>query len=567
MAIGLDGLGIALLTRELDHLLKGRVIQGVHLDANKVFAITLTGSEPGYLRFLPDQGFPLVAFGTDPGIRRQKQGPPAMPRFEDPLTGRPISAVGQVDLDRVVKVTVGDRKDEPFHLYFELIPPHPNLFLTDRDDTIMATLFKAGTQTRRRTLTHGKQYTPPQAQDKADPFKIRMEDLESLPWCTDDEALSRAIHGIGPFLSKEIVNRAVDRGSLAEAFRGVIEAHRKGEIRPAIYTVCPDVTRMPPWIGVTWYESCAPWVSRRVPMPSLNMAVNTAMNEFVVTSRFERSRAAVAKSVAREIKKCTRAECEAKKAETEREAGERFRKFGEIILANLKSIRKGLAEARLPDIFSEGLEEITIPLEPRLSPHANAEVYFKKSRKSLRRAELAHGNLAAVRSRLEELHNLQKELRSDEITEKRIEAMKELFAGGGPAGKPTSPVDETAERLGIRPRRYTVADGWTVLVGRSAKENDILTHKYATPGDLWFHARQAHGSHVVLKKGRKKTQVSKQAILEAAGITAYFSKARTSKHVPVSYTEKRYVKKVRKGPPGLCTMLREKVVFVKPALP
>jgi predicted ribosome quality control (RQC) complex YloA/Tae2 family protein len=106
-----------------------------------------------------------------------------------------------------------------------------------------------------------------------------------------------------------------------------------------------------------------------------------------------------------------------------------------------------------------------------------------------------------------------------------------------------------------------------VLVGRSAKENDILSHKYASPGDLWFHARQAQGSHVVLKRGKQKAEVPRQAILEAAALAAHYSKARTSKHVAVSYTEKRYVKKVRKGPPGTAAMLREKVIFVDPGLP
>jgi predicted ribosome quality control (RQC) complex YloA/Tae2 family protein len=297
------------------------------------------------------------------------------------------------------------------------------------------------------------------------------------------------------------------------------------------------------------------------------MAVNAAMDEFIVTSGLERSRATVARSLAREIKKWKKAELEAKRAAAEKEAAERFRKFGEIILANLRSVRKGLAEVHLPDAFSEGREEIVIPLEPRLSPNANAEAYFKKARKSLRRSELAHGNLDVARTRLEELSGLEKELGSDGITEKRLEEIKQLFKSGRPAGKTAGPVDEKAERLGIKPRRYIITDGWPVLVGRSAKENDILTHRYATPGDLWFHTRQAQGSHVVLKKGRKKTQVSKQAIIQAAAIAAHFSKARTSKHVPVSYTEKRYVKKVRKGAPGLCIMLREKVVFVDPALP
>ena len=71
----------------------------------------------------------------------------------------------------------------------------------------------------------------------------------------------------------------------------------------------------------------------------------------------------------------------------------------------------------------------------------------------------------------------------------------------------------------------------------------------------------------MLRKGQGKAQPSKQVIQEAAAIAAHYSKARTSKHVPVSYTEKRYVKKVRKGPPGTAAMLREKVIFVDPKLP
>lgn len=71
----------------------------------------------------------------------------------------------------------------------------------------------------------------------------------------------------------------------------------------------------------------------------------------------------------------------------------------------------------------------------------------------------------------------------------------------------------------------------------------------------------------MLRRGKGKAQPAKQALAEAAAIAAYYSKARTSKHVPVSYTEKRYVKKVRKAPPGTAAMLREKVIFVDPKLP
>jgi predicted ribosome quality control (RQC) complex YloA/Tae2 family protein len=211
---------------------------------------------------------------------------------------------------------------------------------------------------------------------------------------------------------------------------------------------------------------------------------------------------------------------------------------------------------------------IEIPLEPRLTPQANAEVYFKKARKAQRRAALVENRKKAAKLKIKELRALLREVGEPDISEDRLKQLTPTVIRVTATEKEKKArEDERALRLGIKPRRYTVTDGWTVLVGHSAKENDILTHRYAAPGDLWFHARQAQGSHVVLRKQRKKAQVSKQAVLEAAAIAAYHSKARTSKHVPVSYTEKRYIKRVRKGPPGLCVMLREKVVFVDPTLP
>jgi predicted ribosome quality control (RQC) complex YloA/Tae2 family protein len=297
------------------------------------------------------------------------------------------------------------------------------------------------------------------------------------------------------------------------------------------------------------------------------MAVNTAINMFIGASRLDRRRGAAVRRVTREIRRWKKAELAAKEASQAKEAADRFRKLGEIIVANLRSIRKGVTEAHVPDPYSEVRAEISITLEPHLSPQANAEAYFKKARKSLRRARLADKNLATARSKLTELHRLERELESEGLSDERLGEIENLFARRTATGKPKPPVDEKAVRLGIKPRRYVVTGGWTVLVGRSARENDVLTHKYAAPGDLWFHARQAQGSHVVLKKGRKKSEVPKAAIVDAARLAAHYSKARTSKHVPVSYAERRYIKKVRKGPPGVCVMLREKVIFVEPGLP
>ena len=120
---------------------------------------------------------------------------------------------------------------------------------------------------------------------------------------------------------------------------------------------------------------------------------------------------------------------------------------------------------------------------------------------------------------------------------------------------------------GTHPRRYVLAGGWEVLVGRSNRENDILTHKLAKAEDLWFHARGVAGSHVILRCARGGAKPPKTIIEQAAAIAAHFSKARTSAMVPVIYTEKRYVRKPRKATPGLAVCLREKVVMVRPSAP
>jgi len=129
------------------------------------------------------------------------------------------------------------------------------------------------------------------------------------------------------------------------------------------------------------------------------------------------------------------------------------------------------------------------------------------------------------------------------------------------------PTDAAAERAGIHPRRYLLPGGWVVLVGRTNTENDKLSHKAARQRDLWFHARGVSGSHVVLQRGSHKDNPSREVLHLTAAIAAFYSKAKTSGMVPVMYTEKRYVRKPRKAPPGLAVCIREKVLMVEPSLP
>jgi predicted ribosome quality control (RQC) complex YloA/Tae2 family protein len=584
MPVPLDSLTITFLARDLDRLIQGREIKGVAIGEDKVLTISLGD---GALRFLYEPSFPLL-WAAEPA---RVSGLPA-PRFEEALLACQITRVEQVGLERVIRMEAeslaGNRRHPQggageskhcerisFRLYFELGPPFPNLFLADHHDTILAVLLRAGTKTKRRTLEQGKPYLAPAAQAKRHPFELAASEIEALARQGDDEALAKAVLGVGPFLAKDLAGRAREQGSLAAAYAKMIDAYRNSQISPCIFSVSTRLAKHPPRIGLAWYRPAMDGVSDVRPMPTVNAAAGAAARAFMRTSAFERRKASLERALAKEIDRWTAMRHDGEKARRGKEKASELRRWGELITAHLARIKKGQTEVSLPDIYSEAAHPVVVPLEPHLTPHGNADAYFKQARKAERSAHMAEETIRGAKRRLAELeawlHEVEGASEAKESAKTAFTRLGEIAAQLGrartTAKEKAEEVDARAATLGIRPRRFVVADGWAVLVGRSAAENDVLTHKYASPSDLWFHARQAQGSHVVLRRDRKKTEPSRQAILEAARLAAYYSKAKNSKHVPVSYAEKRYVKKVRRGAPGLAAMLREKVVYVTPTPP
>lgn len=259
-----------------------------------------------------------------------------------------------------------------------------------------------------------------------------------------------------------------------------------------------------------------------------------------------------------------------------------LRLHAELLTAHLRQARRGMTSVRLPAF--DGTGDVEIPLDPKLDPRGNAEALFKKARRvargrdemtaqrSVQEEELAR--VDAAMARLEpppapaDLRAIIREVAPSLLGTERGGPRG---AGGGAATSAAAAGDvpQRAPSLpdGFSPRRYVLPGGWEVWVGRSAKQNDELTHRWASQRDLWFHARGAQGSHTVLRVGSGKGEPPREIIEAAAAIAAWFSKARNSNLVPVAYTEKRYVRKPRKAPVGTALMMREKVIMVTPALP
>ncbi len=260
------------------------------------------------------------------------------------------------------------------------------------------------------------------------------------------------------------------------------------------------------------------------------------------------------------------------KLEGELAGAERFplyRKQGEILSIHFGSIERGTRSVTLPDPYDDG--EIEIVLDKTKTPRKNIDRLFKLAKKGERAAPMIRERIDETAAKLAALDDLlagADRVSSGDEAEKLREKAAPLLRE-----KPREPVWHGKVRkkkdrdLKVRPREYTVAGGYTVLVGRDNKENDLLTLRIARPWDLWFHAGQAAGSHVVLLRENQKIPVPGEALLEAAAIAAWHSKARHGSKVAVIYTEKRYVRKPKGSLPGRVTCTREKTLFVDPGLP
>ncbi|HEY3217252.1 MAG TPA: NFACT RNA binding domain-containing protein [Candidatus Eisenbacteria bacterium] len=271
------------------------------------------------------------------------------------------------------------------------------------------------------------------------------------------------------------------------------------------------------------------------------------------------------------------------------EAGraEEWRRYGEALLAYLHQVPARARQVTLPDPADPG-NHLLIDLDPDVAPQANAARYFKRAAKGQRGLKQIPPRLSAAEAEAHALGVLLARLatleegasdsaRTDDLVlDQDLEgALAKLPPGlrgvrRAPVpnlGSPRAGSLERAPSARLQPRRLRTREGWHVLVGRTNEGNDYLTHHLARPEDYWFHVHGAAGSHVVLRRGKGKSEPSKRTIAEVAGWAAFYSQARTAGQVPVIVTRKKHVRKPRKGPPGLALCTHEKTVMVRPAEP
>lgn len=228
-----------------------------------------------------------------------------------------------------------------------------------------------------------------------------------------------------------------------------------------------------------------------------------------------------------------------------------LRALGDLILARYHEIPSGAVIAHLHGFDGEPVE---VQLEPGEPAHASAARYYQSATKSERAATRIPGLIEEARRELSRLDSLLERVRAGAADE--VEVREALGpARSNPRGNSSGP--------SLPYRTFRSSGGLEIRVGRGARFNDDLTFRHSSPGDVWLHAGQTAGAHVILRwQGEGKPPA--RDLEEAAILAALHSKARTSGSVPVDWTRRKYVRKPRKSPPGQVAVERVETLFVKP---
>lgn len=266
-------------------------------------------------------------------------------------------------------------------------------------------------------------------------------------------------------------------------------------------------------------------------------------------------------SVKREIRKSEKLLRNLEKDLSEHGSAEHWKRCGDLLLANAATARRENDKFVVVDYYAGDTPEIEIEADENHSIAEAAENYFKKYTKARNAAAAISSRVKDVKAELEMLYK-RKEALEEAVADEDVSAIEALLPTRDELpGKRKKPIDS-----GDGFRRYTSSDGFEILVGRRSKDNDILTFKVARSLDLWLHAADYPGSHVVVRNPNR-LEIPQRTLLEAAELAAFFSKAKSEPKAAVHYTQKKFVNKPKGAAPGLVSLASFKTLLVEPKNP
>ncbi|MBA3712040.1 MAG: NFACT family protein [Pyrinomonadaceae bacterium] len=251
---------------------------------------------------------------------------------------------------------------------------------------------------------------------------------------------------------------------------------------------------------------------------------------------------------------------------------EQHRRVGDLLLANIANAERRGSIVRLVDYYAEDAPTIEIEVDEQKSLPEEAAARFAKYTKAKRAAQEIARRAATAREEFAALEERQAVLET--IIDARDEGTLDDFAGVGRTpgqarraddGRSAASASKRAEAAAVPgARRYRSSDGYEILVGRAARDNDHLTFRVARSNDLWLHAADYPGSHVIVRNHQRERDLPHRTVIEAAQLAAHFSQARLDSKVAVHYTPRKFLSKPKGAAPGLVRMSSFRTLLVEP---
>ena len=484
------------------------------------------------------------------------------------LSGARLATIEQPAMERCAAFTF-DCTDEMGYpvqkkLVCELMGRTCNIYLLGPDGRILDCLRRIGLDESNRPALPGLVYQSPEPVAKLDPASMDVTDFDLLLRSPGADKLSDRLMdnlgGLSPLVCREAAifaagdldARADDLGTdTAEKLHLFFSEHLN---HPAPYFVRgkDGVPKYFAFCPIFEYGEC----ERAESFTQLLDGFYTLRDR---TDAMRQKGQAVRKTVSNLCQRIRR-----KLAIQEKELAatldrERLRQLGDIVTANIHSIKKGQKYVEAEDFYDENMPVIKIPISEVLSPQENAAKFYKDyTRMKNAQKELTH-QLELGRTELQYLESVLDELtRAD--SEQALEEIRQELQAGGYLRKDTG--KRKMKQSKLQPMRFESTDGIGIYVGRNNRQNDELTFRLASKGDIWLHAQKVHGSHVIIAANGRP--VPDDTITQAAQLAAYHSELRLGKNVPVDVTPVKQIKRPPGAKPGMVIYHTYRTVIVNP---
>ncbi len=498
------------------------------------------------------------------------------------LTSAKLTAIRQPGLERMLFLdfdSVNELGDKvKLTLAVEIMGKHSNIVLIDGEGVIVDSLKRVDvTLSSKRLVLPSLIYEMPPSQDK---LSIEAESIESIVnsiYNAEESRLDKAIlntlTGVSPVICRELsyastgaVDTDKDLMSRDEwdKLKDALQSLKERVLNPESYAVTLKNSQ-----GKLFDFSFMPILQYGESVEKFEFnSFCKALDAFYHTREsFERMRVkshALSKLVSNNIERLSRKISVQKVELTKCQDREILRQKGDLIGANMHLIKKGVPFADVINFYDENAGTIRIALDVTKTPQQNAQKYYKDYAKAKTADKMLRVQIENSTEELSYLETVADEISRAESEQDLSSIRQELISEGYLKENKSEKNNRKAKTLKPDFREFETSDGFKVLVGRNNRQNDLLTLKTASKNDLWFHTKDIPGSHtVIITEGR---EVSDEAILEAAQIAAYFSKAKESSQVPVDYTLIKRVNKPQGAKPGKVIYTEQKTVYVTPKI-